>query len=714
MFFPFLSWALLGRPQRQLVLSMGLLVVACQRPAYDVQLPETPSTSIPVRRVVLYQNGVGYFERAGEVDDNVLSIRARPSQINDLLKSLTVIDTGSGRAVSVSLPLDKSADRILSELPEQVRHASGLLDVLTVFRGAHVEVDGRLGSVSGRVVGVENLNPPAADADGPLKADWRVTIRSDRGQLRVYPLLDIRSVTLRDPALIIGLEQALDASLNAGDWKPLTVTIRLSGKDTHRLLASYVIEMPRWKPAYRIVLSQEQALLQGWAVVDNVSGEDWRDVQLSLVAGAPLSFTYDLHSPQFVHRVDLTPRGLPTAAPPPMDEGGTESVTHDARAADAEVPSVGTRAGRGVAAARKSRAPAPMPAAPSGPPDTIDLGREMLEAERVEAHAEDLGALFRYDIADPVTIPDRSSTLVSIINRPIQASEVVLFRSESSHRIQDAHPYRAVKLTNDTPFTLETGPVTVYAQGTFVGEGFIERVQPKATHFVSYAKDAKVSLNSDHRAREDAARLLRISGGQLVAEVLKTETITYNIRNLHPEPITAYVKTPRRPDWKLNKLPSGTVETPSSLYVPAQVAAEDATEVTIDWTHALQRRVAVDTTLGMDVLRVHLDSGKLPETAANQLKQVIALQRELQSAQSEIKRLRERHAELEADQKRVRENLNVLRKTQGNTALQSELANKLAQQELELGKLSAALVRASETEATLRKQLTATIQSVNL
>lgn len=710
-------WRSLFAPQRRwhIVLSLGSLIAACHGSGYESELPDAPTTSIPIRRVVLYQNGVGYFERAGEVDGNVLSLQARPGQINDLLKSLTVIDTSSGRAVSVSLPLDKSADRILSELPEQVRHASGLLDVLTVFRGAHVEVHGRLGSISGRLVGVENLEPAGSDEDVPSKADWRVTIRSSRGELRVYPLRDIRSVTLEDPALVVGLEQSLDVSLNAGEWKPMTVTIRLSGTETHRLRASYVIEMPRWKPAYRIVLGEPRPLLQGWAVIDNVSGEDWRNVQLSLIAGAPLSFTYDLYSPQFVERVDLTSRGRPTAAPPPVDEGGIETISdEDELEAVEEFSSAGVSADRARPAARKAAAP-PRSASPApGVPNATVLHQQMLAEESIEAEAEDLGALFRYDVADPVTIPDRSSTLVAIINRQIEAREVVLFRPDASRRVADIHPYRAVKFTNGTPFTLETGPVTVYAAGTFVGEGFLERVQPNTTHFISYAKDGKVTLNSDHQVREDAARLLHISAGQLVAEVLKTETITYSIRSLHPDPVTAYVKTPRRADWKLTQAPKGTVETPQALYVPAELAARGSADVALDWTHAVERKVAIDTTLGMDVLRVHLDSGQIPAATAAKLNAVVALQRELHGVRTDIKRLRQRHGELEADQRRVRDNLNVLRKTQGNAALQSELATKLAQQELELGKLSAELVRASEKEASLERQLTRTIQGISL
>ena len=281
--------------------ALMLMLLACG----GAQKPKGTASDLPIKKVVLYQNGVGYFERSGHLDGNVLTLQARPSQINDLLKSLTVIDRGKGRAVSVALPLEESQALRLSELPPQVRGASGLLDVLRVFRGAKVKVSGKSGSIGGRVVGVENLAAGGGDEVGP---DWRLTLKSDDGELKVYPISDIREIALQDRTLAIGLDQSLDVSLGAGNWKPVELKVRLTGAESHDLVASYIVEMPRWKPAYRLVLGKDgQPLLQGWAVVDNVSGEDWNKVALSLVAGTPMSFIYDLHSPQFTRRVDLSP-----------------------------------------------------------------------------------------------------------------------------------------------------------------------------------------------------------------------------------------------------------------------------------------------------------------------------------------------------------------------------------------------------------------------
>ncbi len=661
------------------------------------------------------------------MDGNVLRLQIRPSQINDLLKSLTVIETGKGRAVSISLPLEKSGDRVLSELPEQVRNARGVLDVLSVFRGARVELEGNEGSHTGRVVGVEDMQTRQGEDIVP---DWRVTLRTDNGKLVVYPIKSITGIEILDRTLAVGLDESLDVSLNEGEWKPVSLAIRLASDGEHDLRASYIVEMPRWKPAYRIVMADDKPLLQGWAIVDNVSGEHWKNVQLSLVAGAPLSFIYDLHSSQYIDRVDMSPQGRQLAAAPPVEEGGIAEAADEAmeeEAAEAEMGAdedMSFAKGVGSGAMKKSktsarrmaiegpRDTAPAPAAPPPPAPPMADRLEAQAAPTVEVAK--MGALFRYDIADPVTVPDRSSTLVAIINQRVAAEEVAFFRPEYEGGALPTHPYRAVRLTNDTQYTLEKGPVTLYSKGTFVGEGFIDRVQPGSTHFVSYSIDGKISLDSDFSTKEEGAQLLRISDGIIVSEVLRSETTTYTVKNLHDETVTAYVKTDRRKDWTLRHKPEGTVETPNALMVPVRVAAKKEAKLPVEWTNTIERRLGIDTSLGVSVLKMYVEGGKVPEATKKTLREVLDIKAKLEQVRSDSRRLRKTHDDLSRDQDRVRANLNTLRKTTGNQQLQNELAKKLAKLETDLGKLSGELVQLSEQEAELERQMNALIKTVSL
>jgi hypothetical protein len=701
-----------------MLVAVALVALAGCSPPRGAEGPGSHKVAeIPITRVVLYQNGVGYFERRGRLEGDVLTLQIRPSQINDLLKSLTVIDRSDGRAVSVSLPLDKTGAQVLSELPPQVRAASGLLDVLRVFRGARIRVHGSLGEVAGRIVGVENMQQGSTGED--VEADWRLTIKTRSNELRIYPVKKITRIDLSDRTLSVGLDQSLDVSLGEGNWKPIQLSVWLVGGARHDLQASYIVEMPRWKPAYRLVVGDDGLLLQGWAVVDNVSGEDWNDVQLSLVSGTPMSFIYDLHSPQFTRRPDLSPRGRTTAMAPPRDLPGRSTADRLERAKKDARRSKRSRSRSGGGAAS-----GPAPAAPEADEDYGGYGgeeiadmsmEEELEREQVANVAgAKMGALFRYDLTDPVTVPDRSSTLVAIVNKRVAGKEVVLFRPEMTRGNGSTNPYRAVMFENDSGFTLEKGPVTIYSSGTFVGEGFVERMEKGTTAFVTFSIDGNVSLTSKYGNRQEGLRLLKIIDGQIVSEVLQIQSSTYQVANRHETPITAFVKTPRRTGWKLRGQPADTVTTPDALMVPVAVAGAGKGELKVEWVKKVTRRVGIDTSMSTSLLRVYLESGKAPPAIAKQLKAVLEIKRKIGDLEREVRHVEKLHRDLEADQKRVRHNLRMLGKTKGNVDLRRELEQKLGNQERELGRLSARLVRASEERAGLDKKLVVLIRSVTL
>lgn len=698
------------------------LVASCGATTSQGFSKEDSQAQLPVTRVVLYQNGIGYFERKGKIKGNMLTLQIRPSQINDLLKSLTVIDRSKGRAMSVSLPLEKTSAQILSELPEQVRGAGGLLDVLRVFRGARVTVEGSEGTASGRVVGVEQMQTSVNDN---VLNDWRLTLKTKNGNLKVYPVSAITNIAMRDRTLALGLEQSLDVSLNEGNWKPISLSVRLSGSSTHDLRVSYIVEMPLWKPAYRIVVGEDgEPLLQGWAVVDNVSGEDWNNVQLSLVAGTPMSFVYDLHSPQFMKRVDLTPRHRRTAMAPAIERSGVMSPSAPSRKEALQESYANKRRSR--SSARPMPAPKASSAASGGyyapeaeesmayEDDDFDMMGELESQVSDSAGGENVGALFRYDLANPVTVPDRSSTLVSIINERVAGKEVVYFRPELMRGASQVSPYRAVMFENNTNFSLEKGPVSIFAGGTFVGEGFLDRMEQGSTTFLTYSIDGKVVMAPTSRNSQEGMRLLKIVDGMIVSEVLEVSSSIYKVDNRHDEEVVAYVKTAKRSGWKLRNQPEGTVELPDSFVVPVTVAKGGSKELKVDWVKPVVRRVAIDTSLSTNVLKLYLASGKAPAHVQKDIDKILKLKQRISDINEDHSRLQKQHREASHDQDRVRANLNLLRKSPGNQALRNELTKKLAKLEADLGKLSGKIVKLSEEKAKLSREIKVIIRGVTV
>ena len=270
-------------------LIVGLQIIHAQAPAAlprrSVAVPATAPASFPVRRVVLYKNGVGYFEHLGRVLGNdTISVDFSSSQLDDVLNSLTVTDLGSGRVDGISYNSDAPLEERLGSLRLAVGDRATLPQLLDALRGARLEV--RIGDrvASGRLLGVERrMNGTGANA---VSRD-ELTIVSDAGEIRTVELTSAATVRLteRDSANQVGSYLGLLASTRASDRRRMTIST--TGTGPRDLLVSYVSEVPVWKTTYRIVLSPEAPpMLQGWAIVDNTTGEDWTNVEAARAARA--------------------------------------------------------------------------------------------------------------------------------------------------------------------------------------------------------------------------------------------------------------------------------------------------------------------------------------------------------------------------------------------------------------------------------------------
>lgn len=319
------------------VVVVALQVLSAQAPAPAAQAPPravSPSR-LPVRRVVLYKNGVGYFEHLGKVRGNeTVTIDFNSSQLNDVLKTLTALDLGSGRVTGVSYNSEAPLEQRLGSLRLPVGQHATLTQLLDALRGARMEVHSGDRVVTGRLLGVETRSRGRGDT---LTATDELTLIADNGDMRTVEVTPAVTVKLaeHDSAEQVSAYLSLLASTRAQDRRRMSIAT--SGSGDRDLLVSYVSEVPVWKTTYRIVLPTRggaKPMLQGWAIVDNTIGEDWQSVQLSLVAGAPQSFIQQLSQPLYAQRpVVPLPTGL-LAAP----------QTHQATL----LPGVGEVAGRVV------------------------------------------------------------------------------------------------------------------------------------------------------------------------------------------------------------------------------------------------------------------------------------------------------------------------------------------------------------------------------
>ncbi len=262
------------------------------------------AAKLPVRRVVLYKNGVGYFEHLGRVRGSQdVHIDFTSAQLNDVLKSLTVLDLAGGRITGVDYNSEAPLARRLATLRLALGERPSVSEFLGALRGARLEVRGATGpALTGRLLSVERKTRSATN--WTVETD-EISLISDTGEVHSVDLNPTTSVRIAEKDLQVEVGRYLNLIASSRDQDVRRMTISTAGNGERNLYVSYISEVPIWKTTYRIVLptkAEKKPLLQGWAIVDNTVGEDWNEVELSLVAGAPHSFIQQLSEPFYGRR----------------------------------------------------------------------------------------------------------------------------------------------------------------------------------------------------------------------------------------------------------------------------------------------------------------------------------------------------------------------------------------------------------------------------
>jgi hypothetical protein len=305
-----------ARRSRSLLLSFFSPLAILMSGVLSAQAPATAPTSpatqkpapaadrLPVRRVILYKSGVGYFEHLGRVRGNqTVTIDFTSGQLDDVLKSLTTLDLDGGRVSNVSYNSDASLERRLGALRLPIGQQATRAEFLSALRGARLEVRSGASRISGRLLSVERID---RRSDGGVTSIDTLSLVSDGGEIQTVALEPGVNVRIAEAALGQEVDKYLSLVASVRDQDVRRLTIATSGTGDRDLFVSYVSEVPVWKATYRLVLpppgEARRPLLQGWAIVDNTVGEDWENVELSLVAGAPQSFVQPISRPYYVQR----------------------------------------------------------------------------------------------------------------------------------------------------------------------------------------------------------------------------------------------------------------------------------------------------------------------------------------------------------------------------------------------------------------------------
>jgi hypothetical protein len=707
------------------LLSMPTLTACAGRTPY----PAVADDNLALNAVVLYRNGVGYFERRGKVDGDLLRLRVRKDQVNDLLKSLTIVDE-DGKAVSVSMPLDPQTWASVAMATLAPGNGS-LPAVLDSLRGTEVTVRANGRVIRGRIVMVEHIvNEPDPDTamrmsmpiQTPDSRDWKLTLLS-RGHMQVVRLSKVTAISLHDGDLAMQLHRSLDASAGEGMFEQVDIEIRLVDARSHRIEVSYVVGAPMWKPTYRVVLPKEgkgQALLQGWAVVDNISGEDWNQVRLSLTSGAPISFRYDLHTPREVYRSDMTSSSVDRQAAVALGETTWEEEESYDEApmpepAPAE-PGTGTGSGYGRGAGggadkdavydygddmmegeydrSESKPGTSAPAKPSRRSKAADYGGDMAanvdtttidvdtlrRSTLASSRSQRITGLTQIDLQSPVTVPDGTSTMVALINESVAAEQTFLYKPGGGGYGYEANPYRVVRFENSTDYVLEPGPISIYSGGSFVGEGLSEAVGAGTSVTIPFAVEPTIMVTSAKQYSGQEMKVTRIVRGVLEVESFYQTTTTWDVRG--PASQDGFKVLIRQPqsgsNYQLAQRPEGTEDLEGAWLIPV-IVPPNKTSATLSVVEQTPSNIsiAIWDQQAIPLLEKFLAADNLDAAARKKLQPIVDLRREIGRIDTEVDGLRRQQAELEQRADQTRKNLEAIKKDPAANSLRNRLNQRL-------------------------------------
>jgi hypothetical protein len=624
--------------------------------------------SLPLTHVHLFTSGVGYFQREGTVEGNArIDLTFPTNDINDLLKSLVLQDLDGGRINIVGFDSQDPIDKTLRGFAINLTGNPSYGQILNQARGEKVEVVlvssvvTQPGTLTGTIVGVETQKH-AASKDVVVETEVLNLLCADG--LHSVKLAEVERIRFLNPALDSEVKQALEVLARGHDTQKKTVSLSFTGEGKRRVRIGYVIENPIWKTSYRLTLDPSgKPSLQGWAMIENPTDEDWKDVHLALVSGRPLSFRMDLYNHIYVPR-PLVELQLFAGLRPPTYSGPMDWMTLQREVA---LKALADR-DHGTPGGAKPQPP---------------------------VKAETVGEFFQYVLEQPVSLARGKSALVPILDKEIEGTPVSIYNEMT----QAKYPLLGLQFKNTTGLHLMQGPVTVFEGGTYAGDALLPDLQPGEPRLISYALDQGTEVEPLVQKPSERLVTVRIDQGILYATTKVRETKTYVVKNRSLHDRMVLIEHPFRPEFTLIS-PQKPDERARDVYrflvkVPAgKTATLDVVE-----ERTVIQQVTLTNSDDQTILR-YLSGSAVSGALKDALAKAMDLKRKLEATRREIAQAERQLKAIIDDQARLRANLE--RVPPGSEAYKRYL-KKFDEQEIEIEKLQGAIKKLQAVEHEQRQ-----------
>jgi len=659
------------------------VLILCVALGVGIAVKPAVGADLPVRKVVLYKHGIGFFERQGQVPAGESAVfQFKASEMNDVLKSLTVSSAGapvSGVRYDSSDPLEKK----LQDFPFRIGEAQPLSRLLDQFKGSSVRLQFTGSDIEGTII--SSVTIPATQ-NQPER--HQLVLLMEDGEIRNIDPSAAAGIRFVNPKVQQQFRDYLLLVAGARNLDKRSVTIESASDRARSLVARYVVPTPIWKSSYRLVFDdQAKPLLEGWAIVDNTTGEDWTGVTLSLVSGMPVSFISPLYEPRYVSRRVAELPG--DRAQRPILHGGVVEQ-EEAPLAQAAPPAPAAPAIAGFIGGARAKAAREMSADMMAPAyERVEIGLPSTVGPTAAAAA--LGDLFEYRIDHPVTVRKEESAMLPFAQQRIDGRKLLIFNE--SHGSQ--HPLNAVELSNATNTTLDGGAITVFDAGAYAGEALFETIKSGDKRLISYAVDLGARITTAFDSSSKMLRDFTAKRGLVTFRQSLKEVRTYTIHNVDQKEKTVIIERPARQGYDVVE-PKPSEKTADAYRYEVKVAAGATQKFPVTEERVLTETLAL-TNLTYDQLLYYIENRDLNEAGRAKLRPITDLKRQIADIDRETGRLDQQIQERSQDQDRLRRNISSLNSVSGQNQQVQQYAQQLAAQEAELARMR-------DRQAELRRQ----------
>ncbi|GAB5490173.1 MAG: hypothetical protein Phog2KO_03880 [Phototrophicaceae bacterium] len=641
--------------------------------------------NLPVREMVLYKHGVGFFVRQGDVSGEKVALTFRKDEINDVLKSLAVFDQAGGQVLGIhyQTPMDTYARLASSSI--KLSQSTSLRDLLRDLRGRDCELlfevtAGTQELIIGRIIGIDEVQTEE-------EFNANISILTHNG-VQVFPYDTLRSLKIKDEQSSHDLSYFLDTSMSEDDRR--VVTVRLS-EGEHDLAVYYVAPSPTWRVSYRLVAETDEdsstgtALLQGWGLFDNRLEEDLDNVRVTLVAGQPISFIYDLYASRIPHRPTIEDESR--VAPGPIEYAGGVAM------AEAMDIMMQEEVQADIPASLRRRSGAKMRYAASAPPAPAPkMSKSSVQSStQIQSESKDAGETFQYIVTAPVSVKRGESALVPIIGSEVKYERELLYNGDKLAN----HPVASLRFDNDTGLTLERGPITVVEDGDYKGEAVIPFTKEQTQVYVPYAVELGVKVVENH-SNHNTITGLKFEKNALFEQVYYTQTRTYSIENSTSKSQIVTIEAPVRNSFDLYDTRQPDVETAEYRRWKVSVEARS----TVDFVRN-ERMLRYDrreiSSLKYQNLSKYLENKWLDQDTFDNLQEILDSHEIIHSENKNITELEIERQEIYQQQEQIRANLGALQSTGQEANLRNRLLRQLESTQDRLDDIDATISQSKQT-----------------